>query len=158
VPWRCAAVSKPHSCCRSKYGEPTYLFANILDTDPQAFVAVTLNKRECTCYCTPSLKLSLVRACMHGCMPWCMHAWHANRLPQSSCHESSCPASPAIQPATAFSVLCGTPQQLKSVSHNVKLAMAHSIYSCYWCLSGTASGTAAPLLRGVFRRVHAKHQ
>lgn len=32
---------------RSKYGEPTYLFANILDTDPQAFVAVTLNKRKC---------------------------------------------------------------------------------------------------------------
>lgn len=31
---------------RSKHGEPTYLFANILDTDPEAFVAVTLNKRR----------------------------------------------------------------------------------------------------------------
>lgn len=31
---------------RSKYGEPTYLFAGIVDTDPQAFVAVTLNKRK----------------------------------------------------------------------------------------------------------------
>lgn len=28
----------------SKFGEPTYLFANILDNDPQAFVAVTLRK------------------------------------------------------------------------------------------------------------------
>lgn len=35
---------------RSKWGEPTYLFANILDTDAQAFVAVTLNKRECESY------------------------------------------------------------------------------------------------------------
>ncbi|KAF6253495.1 hypothetical protein COO60DRAFT_1628212, partial [Scenedesmus sp. NREL 46B-D3] len=28
----------------SKYGEPTYIFAGILDNDPQAFVAVTLRK------------------------------------------------------------------------------------------------------------------
>lgn len=30
----------------SKWGEPTYIFANILDNDPQAFVAVTLRKGE----------------------------------------------------------------------------------------------------------------
>lgn len=28
----------------SKWGEPTYLFADILDNDPKAFVAVTMNK------------------------------------------------------------------------------------------------------------------
>ena len=30
----------------SKHGEPTYIFAGILDNDPQAFVAVTLRKSE----------------------------------------------------------------------------------------------------------------
>jgi hypothetical protein len=30
----------------SKYGEPTYIFAGILDNDPQAFAAVTLRKSE----------------------------------------------------------------------------------------------------------------